>query len=207
MNIIMDHPLIKDKLTRMRKTSTPSALFNLNLKELAQLMIYEATKNLPVKEIEIETPVCSSAIGYKLANRITLVPILRAGVGMVDGLRTLMPASSVGFLGFFRDEETLKPIQYYCKMPVDIAETNVFILDPMLATGGTLVAAIDLIKTYKPKSITYIGIVGCPEGLKIVNDAHPDVDVYLAACDSRLNEKGYIIPGLGDAGDRIFGTK
>lgn len=207
MNIIMDHPLIKDKLTRMRKTTTPSALFNLNLKELAQLMIYEATKNLPVKEIEIETPVCQSTIGYKLANRITLVPILRAGLGMVDGLRTLMPASSVGFLGFFRDEKTLNPIQYYCKMPIDIADTNVFILDPMLATGGTLVAAIDLIKTYKPKSITFIGIVGCPEGLKKVNEAHPDIDIYLAACDSHLNENGYIIPGLGDAGDRIFGTK
>ncbi len=207
MHTIIDHPLIKDKLTRMRKSETVSTVFRKNLEELATLMVYEATKQLPLKEIIIDTPVKSGAKGYKLENKITLVPILRAGLGMVDGLKELIPTASIGHIGLYRNEKTLECVEYYYKMPEQIKNSHVFILDPMLASGNTAVKAIELIKKEKPLSITFVGIVAAPTGLEIVEKAHPDVPIYVASLDEKLNDKGYIEPGLGDAGDRIFGTK
>ncbi len=207
MHTIINHPLIKDKLTRMRKKETVSTVFKKNLEELATLMAYEATKNLPIKEIDIETPVKAGAKGYKLENKITLVPILRAGLGMVDGMKSLIPTAAIGHIGLYRDESTLECVEYYYKMPANIKNSHVLLLDPMLATGNTAIKAIELIKQEQPLSITFIAIVGAPVGLEAVEKAHPDVPIYLASLDEKLNENGYIEPGLGDAGDRIFGTK
>lgn len=207
MYYVSNHPLIKDKLTRMRKSETSSMIFRQNLQELTQLLVYEATKDLQLKEIQISTPVTSEATGYKIATPIALVAILRAGLGMVDGAKSMLPSASIGHVGLYRDEETLKPIQYYFKMPKNIDESHVIVFDPMLATGGSAIAAIELIKQLKPKKIQFVGLVASPEGLEKLSQAHPDVDIYLGALDERLNEKGYIVPGLGDAGDRIFGTK
>ncbi len=205
---IIKHPLIQDKLTRMRKTTTPTLIFRQNLKELTQLLMYEATKHLKVNEIEIETPVVDKAVGFKISNPIQLVAILRAGIGMVDAAKELLPNAPIGYVGLYRNEETLKPVKYYFKMPQPRSDAIVFVLDPMLATGGSAIAAIDLIKKeHKQEKIVFVGIVGCPEGISALSKAHPDVDIYLAAEDEKLNDKGYIIPGLGDAGDRIFGTK
>lgn len=206
MTFIFNHPLIKDKLTRMRKTNTESTKFRDNLKEITQLMAYEVTKDFPLKTIEIETPVAKT-IGYKLKEKIVLIPILRAGLGMVDGLKDLMPTASIGHIGIYRDEETSLPKQYYCKMPKSLENGNAIILDPMLATGGSASEAINIIKKYKPKSISFICLVAAPEGLKRIEQDHPDVKIYVASLDEKLNEKFYIVPGLGDAGDRIFGTK
>ncbi len=203
---VVDHPLIKDKLTRMRKVETVSTVFRTNLQELTTLLAYEATKGMKVRPRDIETPICKTT-GFKLENKICLVPILRAGLGMVDPIKALIPTASIGHIGLYRDEESLTPVEYYSKMPKTISESDVLILDPMLATGHSCAKAIEIIKTYKPKSITYIGILGAPEGLKHLQETHPDVDVYLACLDEKLNEDGYIVPGLGDAGDRIFGTK
>lgn len=207
MHKITNHPLIKDKLTRMRKIDTDSNSFRTILKELTLLLGFEATYNMKVSEIQIETPIKKDVIGYKLKNKISLVPILRAGLGMVDAMKDLLPNADIGHIGLYRDEETLEIIQYYAKMPKNIGNTDVLLLDPMLATGHSASKAIEIIKTYNPKSITFIGIVGAPEGLKILEKQHPDVMIYLASLDEKLNEKGYIVPGLGDAGDRIFGTK
>ncbi|MCF1348805.1 uracil phosphoribosyltransferase [Ureaplasma urealyticum] len=207
MHKIINHPLIKDKLTRMRKVSTVSTVFRTNLEELTQLMVYEATKDLELNEIEIETPVVKNAKGYKLKNKICLIPILRAGIGMVDGVKSLIPTATIGHIGLYRNEETLKPVEYFKKFPKNISESDVIILDPMLATGGSVVEAVNIIKKYNPKSIKFVCIVAAPEGLEYVQKIHPDVDVYIAALDDKLNENGYITPGLGDAGDRIFGTK
>ncbi|MCV3728466.1 uracil phosphoribosyltransferase [Ureaplasma miroungigenitalium] len=204
---IIDHPLVKDKLTRMRKKETVSTIFRTNLEELTQLMVYEATKDLTLKNILIDTPVVDQATGFKLKNKICLVPILRAGIGMVDGVKRLIPTATIGHIGLYRNEETLQPIEYFKKFPHNISESDVIILDPMLATGGSVIAAADIIKKYKPKSIKFICIVASPEGIKNVQEAHPDVDIYAGALDEKLNEHGYIVPGLGDAGDRIFGTK
>ncbi|WP_303923825.1 uracil phosphoribosyltransferase [Ureaplasma parvum] len=207
MHKIINHPLIKDKLTRMRKVSTVSTVFRTNLEELTQLMVYEATKDLELNEIEIETPVVKIAKGYKLKNKICLIPILRAGIGMVDGVKSLIPTATIGHIGLYRNEQTLKPVEYFKKFPKNISESDVIILDPMLATGGSVVEAVNIIKKYNPKSIKFVCIVAAPEGLKYVQEVHPEVDVYIAALDDKLNENGYITPGLGDAGDRIFGTK
>ena len=207
MHKIINHPLIKDKLTRMRKVSTVSTVFRTNLEELTQLMVYEATKDLELNEIEIETPVVKVAKGYKLKNKICLIPILRAGIGMVDGVKSLIPTATIGHIGLYRNEQTLKPVEYFKKFPKNISESDVIILDPMLATGGSVVEAVNIIKKYNPKSIKFVCIVAAPEGLKYVQELHPEVDVYIAALDDKLNENGYITPGLGDAGDRIFGTK
>lgn len=207
MHKIINHPLIKDKLTRMRKVSTVSTVFRTNLEELTQLMVYEATKDLELNEIEIETPVVKIAKGYKLKNKICLIPILRAGIGMVDGVKSLIPTATIGHIGLYRNEQTLKPVEYFKKFPKNISESDVIILDPMLATGGSVVEAVNIIKKYNPKSIKFVCIVAAPEGLKYVQEVHPEVDIYIAALDDKLNENGYITPGLGDAGDRIFGTK
>ncbi|WP_318031857.1 uracil phosphoribosyltransferase [Ureaplasma zalophigenitalium] len=204
---IIDHPLVKDKLTRMRKKETVSTVFRTNLEELTQLMVYEATKDLTLKNILIDTPVTNEAVGFKLKNKICLVPILRAGIGMVDGVKRLIPTATIGHIGLYRNEETLQPIEYFKKFPQNINESDVIILDPMLATGGSVIAAANIIKKHNPKSIKFICIVASPEGIKNVQDAHPDVDIYAGSLDEKLNDQGYIVPGLGDAGDRIFGTK
>ena len=205
---IIRHPLILDKLTRMRKATTPTVVFRQNLNELTQLLMYEATKDLKVREITIDTPVIENAVGYKIANPIHLVAILRAGLGMVDAAKELIPNAPIGHVGLYRDESTLQPIKYYFKMPAHADDAIVYVLDPMLATGGSAIAAIDLIKKeHQPQKIIFVGIVGCPEGIEALEKAHPDVDIYLASQDNKLNEHGYIVPGLGDAGDRIFGTK
>ncbi|MDE5767442.1 MAG: uracil phosphoribosyltransferase [Malacoplasma sp.] len=206
MTFIFNHPLIKDKLTRMRKKETESTKFRDNLKEITQLMAYEVTKNFELDRIEIETPI-TKMLGYKLKEKIVLIPILRAGLGMVDGLKDLIPTASIGHIGIYRDEETSKPKEYYCKMPENLKNGNAIILDPMLATGGSASKAIEIIKGYQPKSISLICLVGAPEGLKVIESNHKDVNIYIAQLDEKLNDKFYIVPGLGDAGDRIFGTK
>jgi len=170
-------------------------------------MCYEATRNLPTEEVEIETPVAKAKVQVLAGKKLAIVPILRAGLGMVDSMIDLIPSAKVGHIGLYRDPETHKPVEYYCKLPEDIGNRQVFVVDPMLATGGSAVAAIDFLKKHGCKTITMMNIIGCPEGIKAVQEAHPDVDIYLAAIDERLNEHAYIIPGLGDAGDRIFGTK
>lgn len=206
MTFIFNHPLIKDKLTRMRKKETESTKFRDNLKEITQLMAYEVTKNFELDRIEIETPI-TKMLGYKLKEKIVLIPILRAGLGMVDGLKELIPTASIGHIGIYRDEETSLPKEYYCKMPENLKNGNAIILDPMLATGGSASKAIEIIKSYNPKSISLICLVGAPEGLKVIESKHPNVNIYIAQLDEKLNDKFYIVPGLGDAGDRIFGTK
>lgn len=206
MTFIFDHPLIKDKLTRMRKVETESTKFRDNLKEITQLLAYEVTRNYELKNIEIQTPV-DKTIGFKLKDKVVLIPILRAGLGMVDGLKDLIPTASIGHIGIYRDEKTSLPQQYYCKMPQNINGANSIILDPMLATGGSASKAIEIVKTYKPKSISFVCLVAAPEGLKRLEKDHNDINIYVAALDKKLNKNNYIVPGLGDAGDRIFGTK
>ncbi|GAA5414829.1 uracil phosphoribosyltransferase [Ureaplasma ceti] len=207
MYYVSKHPLIKDKLTRMRKIDTSSMIFRQNLNEITQLLVYEATKDMALDEIKINTPVVNDATGYKISMPITLVAILRAGLGMVDGAKLMLPSASIGHVGLYRDEESLVPVQYYFKMPAQTPESHVMVFDPMLATGGSAIAAIQLIKDLKPKKITFICLVAAPEGVKALQEAHPDVDIYIGGLDDHLNENGYIVPGLGDAGDRIFGTK
>ncbi len=204
---ITNHPLIQHKLTIMRKTTTASKEFRALVSEIAMLMCYEATRDLPLKEIEIETPICKTTKNILSGKKLAFVPILRAGLGMVDGVLSLVPSARVGHIGLYRDPETLKPVEYYCKLPDDIQDREVIDLDPMLATGGSAIDAIAQIKKRGPKSIKFMGIIGAPEGLEALCKAHPDVHVYLAALDEKLNDHGYIVPGLGDAGDRIFGTK
>lgn len=204
---ITNHPLIQHKLTLMRKTCTASNEFRALVSEIAMLMCYEATRDLPLKEIEIETPICKTTKNVLAGKKLAFVPILRAGLGMVDGVLSLVPSARVGHIGLYRDPETLKPVEYYCKLPADIHEREVIVLDPMLATGGSAIDAISQIKKRGPKSIKFMGIIGAPEGLEALCKAHPDVQIYLAALDEKLNDHGYIVPGLGDAGDRIFGTK
>lgn len=204
---IMDHPLIKHKLSLIRDKNTGSKEFREMIGEIATLMCYEATRDLPLEEVEIETPVGVAKTQVISGKKLAFCPILRAGVGMVDGVMTLVPAAKVGFIGLYRDPETLKPVEYYCKLPKDIEEREVIVLDPMLATGGSAIAAIDLIKSKGVKNIKFMCIIAAPEGIKAITEAHPDVNVYCAAKDDHLNENGYIVPGLGDAGDRIFGTK
>ena len=204
---IMDHPLIHHKLAVLRNKETPVKEFRELVSEIAGLMCYEATRNLPTEEVEVETPVAVAKCRMLAGKKLAIVPVLRAGLGMVDSMVDLIPSAKIGHIGLYRYPETHKPVEYYCKLPDDIGNRVVFVVDPMLATGGSAVAAIDFLKKYGCKNIIMMNIIGCPEGIKAVQDAHPDVDLYLAACDEKLNEHAYIVPGLGDAGDRIFGTK
>lgn len=202
----LKHPLILDKLTKMRNQETSSYIFRTNLFEITQLIAYEATKNFPLIDEPIITPV-APMVGQKLENKVVILPILRAGLGMSDALVQLIPTASVGHIGLYRNEETLKPTQYYCKIPSNISECDVIVCDPMIATANSVITVLDMICQLKPKSIRVIGLVAAPEGLTALKEKHPNIDVYVAAIDEKLNENGYIVPGLGDAGDRIFKTK
>ena len=204
---IFDHPLILHKLSILRDKNTSSKDFRALVSEIATLMCYEATRDLPTEEIEIETPICKTKVRHIAGKKMAIVPILRAGLGMVEGVSVLVPSARIGHIGLYRDEETLKPVEYYCKLPKDIGERDVFVVDPMLATGGSAIDAVSQIKLRNPRSIKFMCIIAAPEGVEAFTNAHPDVPVYCAALDEKLNEKGYIVPGLGDAGDRIFGTK
>ena len=204
---IMDHPLVQHKLAVLRNKETPVKEFRELVNEISGLMCYEATRNLPTMDVEVETPVATAHCKMLAGKKLAIVPILRAGLGMVDALVDLIPSAKIGHIGLYRDPETHLPVEYYCKLPDDIGNRQVFVVDPMLATGGSAIAAIDFLKQHGCKNIIMMNIIGCPEGVKAVQEAHPDVDLYLAAMDERLNEHAYIIPGLGDAGDRIFGTK
>ena len=203
---ILDNSLIKHKLTNVRRKDTKTKDFYQNISEIAGLMAYEISKDFPLQDIEIETPI-TTTIQQELASEIVIVPVLRAGLGMVDGIRAMIPTAKVGFVGLYRDEETLEPHEYYAKFPSNIEESIVLLVDPMLATGGSASAAISMLKSSGCKNIKYVGLVGAPEGVSKLREDHPDVDIYLAALDEKLNEDGYIVPGLGDCGDRLFGTK
>ena len=203
---VFDHPLIQHKLSIMREKGTSVKEFRELVSEVAQLMCYEVTRDLPLEEIEIETPVAKAKVKRISGKKLAVVPILRAGLGMVDGMLTLVPNAKVGHIGLYRDPATLEPVKYYCKMPTDIAERDVIIVDPMLATGGSATAAISFMKEFGCKHVKLMCIIGAPEGVKRVQNDHPDVDIFIAALDEKLNDHGYIVPGLGDAGDRIFGT-
>ena len=203
---VMDHPLIQHKLTFLRDKNTGTKHFRELVNEIATLMCYEATRDLPLEEVEIETPMQKTTTRAIAGRKVAFVPILRAGLGMVDGMLNLVPSAKVGHIGLYRDHETLKPVEYYNKLPQDIEERDVIVLDPMLATGGSAADAITIVKRSNPKSIKFLCIIAAPEGLKALTEAHPDVHIYCAAVDEKLNENGYILPGLGDAGDRIFGT-
>ena len=204
---VLDHPLIQHKLAILRSKETPVKEFRELVGEIAGLMCYEATRNLPTKEVSVETPITTATCQMLAGKKMAIVPILRAGLGMVDSMVNLIPSAKIGHIGLYRDPETHKPVEYYCKLPDDIGNRQVFVVDPMLATGGSAIAAIDFLKQHGCKQIIMMNIIGCPEGVQAVTAAHPDVDIYLAALDEKLNERAYIVPGLGDAGDRIFGTK
>ncbi|MBR0386115.1 MAG: uracil phosphoribosyltransferase [Erysipelotrichaceae bacterium] len=203
---VLNHPLIAHKLTTIRKKETGTKDFRQHLDEIAGLMAYEITKDFPTKDVEIETPM-GKTIGKELAQQVVLVPVLRAGLGMVNGIQNMIQTAKIGHIGLYRNEETLEPVEYYAKFPKNMPDSIVLILDPMLATGGSAKKAIDIVKSHGAKNIKLINLVGVQEGIDVVQKAHPDVDIYLAAKDEKLNEIGYIVPGLGDAGDRIFGTK
>ena len=204
---IMDHPLIHHKLAVLRNKETPVKEFRELVNEISGLMCYEATRNLPLQEVEVETPIAVAKCKMLAGKKLAIVPILRAGLGMVDALVDLIPSAKIGHIGLYRDPETHEPVEYYCKLPEDVGNRVTFVVDPMLATGGSAVAAIDFLKKHGCRNIIMMNVIGCPEGIKRVQEAHPDVEMYLAACDEKLNEHAYIVPGLGDAGDRIFGTK
>ena len=204
---VLDHPLIQHKLAILRDKNTGTKEFRSLISEIAGLMCYEATRNLPTKEVEVETPMMTAKCRMLAGKKLAIVPVLRAGLGMVDSMVDLIPSAKIGHIGLYRDPETHQPVEYYCKLPEDIESRQVFVVDPMLATGGSAVAAIDFLKKRGCKNIIMMNIIGCPEGIKTVQEAHPDVELYLAACDEKLNDHAYILPGLGDAGDRIFGTK
>lgn len=203
----INHPLILHKLAYMRDKNTGSKYFRELVEEVAMLMAYEVTRDMQTETVEIETPICTAKCKMLSGKKVAIVPILRAGLGMVDGMLKLIPAAKVGHIGMYRDEETLKPVEYFCKLPQDIEERDIIVTDPMLATGGSAIDAIEALKKRGAKSIKLMCLVGAPEGIRAVQEAHPDVDIYLASIDERLNENGYIVPGLGDAGDRLFGTK
>ncbi len=205
--VVMDHPLIQHKIGLIRRKETGTKDFRQTIGEIAMLICFEATRGLELSEVEIETPICKTVAKELKGRKMAIVPILRAGLGMVDGVLQLIPAAKVGHIGLYRDPQTLKPVEYYCKLPADCAEREVFVVDPMLATGGSSVAAIRMLKEKGCKRIHFMCIIAAPEGVKAMQEAHPDVDLYIGALDDHLNEHGYIVPGLGDAGDRIFGTK
>jgi len=205
--VILDHPLIKHKVAIMRNKTTGTREFKAVAKEIAMLMCYEATRELAVEDVDVETPITTARCQMLAGKKLAIVPILRAGLGMVDGMLELIPSAKIGHIGLYRDEETLEPVEYFCKMPSDIGERDVFVVDPMLATGGSACDAIKMLKQRGAKNIKFLCLIAAPEGVKKLTETHPDVDIYCAALDSHLNENGYIVPGLGDAGDRIFGTK
>ena len=204
---IMDHPLIHHKLAVLRNKETPVKEFRELVNEISGLMCYEAPRNLPTMDVEVQTPVAMAKCKMLAGKKLAIVPILRAGLGMVDALVDLIPSAKIGHIGLYRDPVTHEPVEYYCKLPEDVGNRVVFVVDPMLATGGSAVAAIDFLKKHGCRNIIMMNIIGCPEGVARVTEAHPDVDIYMAACDEKLNDHAYIVPGLGDAGDRIFGTK
>ena len=205
--IVMEHPLIQHKIGWIRRIETGSKDFRTLVGEIAMLMCYEATRDLELSDVEIETPMCRTTVKELRGKKLAIVPILRAGLGMVDGMLNMIPAAKVGHIGLYRDPETKKPIEYYCKLPEDCSEREVFVVDPMLATGGSAAEAIQMLKDKGVKNIRYMCIIAAPEGVKRMQESHPDVEVYIGALDDHLNEDCYIVPGLGDAGDRIFGTK
>lgn len=204
---VFDHPLIQHKLTIMRDEKTGPKEFRELLEEISMLMIYEVTRDLPLEDVEIQTPNCKGVFKTLSGKKIGIVPILRAGLGMVDALTKLIPAAKIGHIGLYRDPETLQPVEYYCKLPIDSEQRLLLVVDPMLATGGSASAAISFIKARNCKNIRFVCLIACPEGVAKLQAEHPDVDIYAAALDYHLNDHGYIIPGLGDAGDRLFGTK
>ena len=205
--LIMDHPLIQHKIGYIRRVTTGTKDFRQTIGEIAMLICYEATRDLELTDVEIETPICNTTVKELKGKKLAIVPILRAGLGMVDGMLTMIPAAKVGHIGLYRDPETKLPVEYYCKLPEDCAEREVFVVDPMLATGGSSIAAIQMLKDKGCKKIHFMCIIAAPEGIKAMEEAHPDVDMYIGALDEKLNDHAYIVPGLGDAGDRIFGTK
>lgn len=205
--VILDHPLIQHKISLMRDKNTGKKEFRELITEVTMLMCYEATRDLPLTEVEIETPIAVAKTKVLAGRKLAFVPILRAGIGMVDGALNMIPAAKVGHIGLYRDPETLLPVEYYCKLPSDIDERDVIVVDPMLATGGSAIDAINLVKKHGAKTIRFMCILSAPEGLEALRAVHPDVQIYCAALDQKLNEHKYIVPGLGDAGDRIFGTK
>ena len=205
--VVMDHPLIQHKIGIMRRQDTGSKEFRTLVSEVAMLECYEATRDLELTDVEIETPICKTTVKELKGKKLAVVPILRAGLGMVEGMLEMIPAAKGGHSGLYRDPETAEPVEYYCKLPADCANREVFVVDPMLATGGSAVAALQMLKDKGVKNIRFMCIIAAPEGVKRLQEAHPDVDLFIGALDERLNEKKYIVPGLGDAGDRIFGTK
>lgn len=206
---VMDHPLIQHKLTIIRQTTTGTKDFREVVSEIAMLMAYEVTRDMPLEDVEIETPLVKSVQKTLSGKKVAIIPILRAGLGMVDGFLAMLPAAKVGHVGLYRDEETFEPHEYFVKLPADIKERQLFVVDPMLATGGSAIAAIEALEKRgaNPSNIKFVCLVAAPEGVKVLNEAYPDVEIVVAALDERLNEQGYILPGLGDAGDRLFGTK
>ncbi len=204
---VLDHPLIQHKLAILRSKNTTVKEFRELISEISGLMCYEATRNLPTKEVKVQTPLAEATCRRLAGKKLAIIPILRAGLGMVDAMVDMIPSAKIGHIGLYRDPETHLPVEYYCKLPEDIENRQVFVVDPMLATGGSPVAGIDFLKKHGCKNIIMMNIIGCPEGVAAVQAAHPDVELYVAAVDEKLNEHAYIVPGLGDAGDRIFGTK
>ena len=204
--VVMTHPLIQHKIGVIRRVETGSKDFRAMISEIASLITYEATKDLRLKDVEIETPICKATVKELSGKKMAVIPILRAGLGMVEGMLAMIPSAKVGHIGLYRNEETLEPVEYYCKVPADCSERDVFVVDPMRATGGSSVAAIQMLKDRGVRNIRFMCIIAAPEGVKRMQEAHPDVDIYVGAMDDHLNEHGYIVPGLGDAGDRIFGT-
>ena len=204
---VMDHPLIQHKVGIIRREEIGSKDFRQMISEIAMLMCYESTRNLKLQDVKIKTPICETTVKELAGKKLAVVPILRAGLGMVEGMLAMIPAAKVGHIGLYRDPETLEPVEYYCKLPSDCDEREVYVVDPMLATGGSCIAAIQMLKNRGVKNIRFMCIIAAPEGVKKLQEAHPDVEVYIGALDEKLNEHGYMVPGLGDAGDRIFGTK
>lgn len=205
--VVMDHPLIQHKIGIIRKEETSSKEFREMISEIAMLMCYEATRDLKLADVDIRTPIANTTVKELAGKKLAVVPILRAGLGMVEGMLAMIPAAKIGHIGLYRDPETLAPVEYYCKLPADCSERDVFVVDPMLATGGSAAAAIQMLKDKGVRNIRFMCIIAAPEGIKKMQECHPDVDLYIGALDDHLNDHGYIVPGLGDAGDRIFGTK
>ncbi len=205
--VIMDHPLLQHKIGLLRRKETPTKDFRELVGEVAMLIYYEASRDLPLTDREIETPLCKTTVKEIAGKKLCIVPILRAGIGLCDGILRINPSAKVGHIGLYRDEETLEPVEYFCKIPSDAAQRDIFVVDPMLATGGSAIAAIELLRKRGIKRIRFLCLIAAPEGLNKLHEAFPDVDIYVGALDEKLNERGYILPGLGDAGDRIFGTK